>query len=94
VRVQFELPDDVWWRFTQRAEEAGYQAREYFAHLISTEVVTPRSEQITESVLRLHHAGLTVPMIARRLNMTNSAVQTRLYSNGLRANKRNERQAS
>ncbi|MFD4111598.1 hypothetical protein ACFWWU_36405 [Streptomyces sp. NPDC058650] len=87
VEVRFSLPDAVWWQLTARAEDAGVDAREYVARIIREEVVSPRPEQITESVLRLHHAGLTIPLIARRLDLTNQAVQTRLYTAGLRGNK-------
>ena len=86
--VTFKLPDDVWWQLAERADELGVQVPEIMARIIREQVVIPRGEQITESVLRLHHAGLTIPLIARRLNMTNSSVQGRLYKLGLRGNKR------
>ena len=86
--VQFRLPDDVWWQLASRADELGIQVPEYMVRIIREQVVSPRGEQVTESVIRLHHAGLTIPLIARRLGMTNSAVQGRLYKAGLRGNKR------
>ena len=85
--VTFKLPDDVWWQLAERADELGVQVPEFMARIIHQEVVIPKGEQVTESVLRLHHAGLSIPMIARRLHQTNAAVQSRLYRLGLRGNK-------
>lgn len=85
IEVKFRIPARVWWRFLDSAEQVGLDGRRLLAALIAREAGAERST-LEQTVLRLHHVGLTPKMIAERTGITVSDVKHRLYSNGLRAN--------
>ena len=88
MRVSFDVPDKMWWRLANIADMEGKKVEDVAADALLNLVQQPAQVTILESVLRLHTKGLTTPEIARELSMTNAAVSSRLYAQGLRGNRK------
>jgi len=86
--VSFDVPDKFWWRLADLADMEGKRVEDVAAAALMNLVRKPTGVTITESVLRLHQKNMTIPEIARELSMTNAAVSSRLYAQGLRGNRK------
>lgn len=82
--VQVSLPENVWGRLASIADDRGTTVAEVIAETMTRLVPQPRT---VDAVVPLVLAGLPDKEIARRLDLTNLAVQTRRRAAGLPANR-------